>query len=199
MINNRWKKIERFKGIYLPTLPKIPILNKNTKVCLMGSCFADEIGYSLAANNINIGEVEFDKEMKVVKYPWGTFFSPVNIYNILEITKLLTYAESLWNQQFIPFINLNLLQTPNYLGIQHLSKNLKLEAIKKLEHYSKTSNYIKQDKAHSENIHSIITYLKKPVNNEKQGLIKFKKFNDMLDQKRKVQLADYVPNLAKQL
>tara|TARA_B100001971_G_C18117718_1_gene497739 strand:+ start:64 stop:1032 length:969 start_codon:yes stop_codon:yes gene_type:complete len=86
MINNRWKKIERFKGIYLPTLPKIPILNKNTKVCLMGSCFADEMGYSLAANNINIGEVEFDKEMKMVKYPWGTFFSPVNIYNILEIS-----------------------------------------------------------------------------------------------------------------
>ena len=58
---------------------------------------------------------------------------------------------------------------------------------------------IRRDKAHSENIYSIITYLKKPVNNEKQGLIKFKKFNDMLDQKRKVQLADYVPNLAKQL
>jgi len=142
-----------------------------------------------------------DKNLKLLlKTKHSISINPtVCIYNILEITKLLTYAESLWNQQFIPFINLNLLQTPNYLGIQHLSKNLKLEAIKKLEHYSKTSNYIKQDKAHSENIYSIITYLKKPVNNEKQGLIKFKKFNDMLDQKRKVQLADYVPNLAKQL
>ena len=43
-INNRWKKIQTTSGIYLPTLPKIDLINKNTKVCLMGSCFSDEMG-----------------------------------------------------------------------------------------------------------------------------------------------------------
>ena len=57
-INNIWKKIERNEGIYLPTLKKVPIISKNTKICLMGSCFADEIGWVLAENKINIGKVE---------------------------------------------------------------------------------------------------------------------------------------------
>ena len=85
MINNRWKKIEREKTIYLPSLNKNPIISKKTKVCLMGSCFADEMGWVLAENNINIGKVEYIKDMRHVIYPWGTFFSPRNMYDILDI------------------------------------------------------------------------------------------------------------------
>ena len=86
MINNRWKKVERSDKIYLPTLNKQPIITKNTKVCLMGSCFADEMGWVLAENNINIGEVEYTPSMRHVSYPWGTFFSPMSIADILEIS-----------------------------------------------------------------------------------------------------------------
>ena len=86
MINNRWKKIEREKNIYLPTLNKTPIISKKTRVCLMGSCFADEMGWVLAENNINIGKVEYLKEMRLVMYPWGTFFSPRNMFDILDIS-----------------------------------------------------------------------------------------------------------------
>ena len=86
MINNRWKKVERSDKIYLPTLSKQPIISKNTKVCLMGSCFADEMGWVLAENNINIGEVEYTPSMRHVSYPWGTFFSPMSIADILEIS-----------------------------------------------------------------------------------------------------------------
>jgi hypothetical protein len=85
-INNRWKKIERHNGIYLPTLNKIPIITKNTKVCLMGSCFADDMGWVLAENNINIGKVEYIPHMRIVSYPWGTFFSPMNIFDLVEIS-----------------------------------------------------------------------------------------------------------------
>tara|TARA_B110000259_G_C13986953_1_gene390852 strand:+ start:278 stop:1237 length:960 start_codon:yes stop_codon:yes gene_type:complete len=86
MINNRWKKVERSDKIYLPTLNKQPIITKNTKVCLMGSCFADEMGWVLAENNINIGEVEYTPSMRHVSYPWGTFFSPMSMADILEIS-----------------------------------------------------------------------------------------------------------------
>ena len=86
MINNRWKKIERHEGVYLPTLNKNPIISKNTKVCLMGSCFADEMGWVLAENNINIGKVDYVKELQHVSYPWGTFFTPMNMLNLIELT-----------------------------------------------------------------------------------------------------------------
>lgn len=85
-INNRWKKVENFNGVYLPTLPKVDLINKETKVCLMGSCFADEMGWVLRDEKIDIGEVEEQKEMKHVIYPWGTFFTPMNLSNILEIS-----------------------------------------------------------------------------------------------------------------
>ena len=85
MINNRWKRIQREKNIYLPSLNKNPIISKKTKVCLMGSCFADEMGWVLAENNINIGKVEYIKDMRHVIYPWGTFFSPRNMYDVLDI------------------------------------------------------------------------------------------------------------------
>jgi len=85
-INNRWKKVEKLNGIYLPTLPKIDLISKKTKVCLMGSCFADEMGWVLRNEKINIGEVEQNQEMEQVTYPWGTFFTPMNLSNILEIS-----------------------------------------------------------------------------------------------------------------
>ena len=83
-INNRWKKIQTTNGIYLPTLPKIDLINKNTKVCLMGSCFADEMGWVLKNENIDIGDVEYNNEMKHVSYPWGTFFTPMNLFDVLD-------------------------------------------------------------------------------------------------------------------
>ena len=83
-INNSWKKIQTTNGIYLPTLPKIDLINKNTKVCLMGSCFADEMGWVLKNENIDIGDVEYNNEMKHVSYPWGTFFTPMNLFDVLD-------------------------------------------------------------------------------------------------------------------
>ena len=50
-INNRWSKVERSKDIYLPSQIKIPLISRNTKVCLIGSCFADEMGWVLNEKN----------------------------------------------------------------------------------------------------------------------------------------------------
>ena len=85
-INNRWKLVEKSKELYLPTVPQHQLINNDTKLCLMGSCFADEIGWVLKENNINIGEVDYVKELRHVLYPWGTFFNPLNLLHILEHT-----------------------------------------------------------------------------------------------------------------
>ncbi|MDB4089700.1 GSCFA domain-containing protein [Gammaproteobacteria bacterium] len=85
-INNRWKLVEKSKELYLPTVPQHQLINNDTKLCLMGSCFADEIGWVLKENNINIGEVDYVEELRHVLYPWGTFFNPLNLLHILEHT-----------------------------------------------------------------------------------------------------------------
>lgn len=141
MINNRWKKIEREKNIYLPTLNKFPIISKNTKVCLMGSCFADEMGCVLAENNINIGKVEYLKEKRAVIYPWGTFFSPRNLHEILDIS---------FNENTENFFNENsFIRTPqdlirgHYQSLTQASKDDKYKLINLYVKASlKTNNYI---------------------------------------------------------
>lgn len=83
-INNRWIKISETKEVYLPTMTNIPLINSKSKVCLIGSCFADEIGWVLKENKIDIGEVGYVPERREVLYPWGTFFSPLNLLEIFE-------------------------------------------------------------------------------------------------------------------
>ena len=94
-LNNRWSKISRSKIVYLPTVDEYKILNKKSKVCSLGSCFADRISYELAKRNIDVGEInlfEEDKSNKHLTFPWGSFFNPLNFLNIinhiLEIKKI---------------------------------------------------------------------------------------------------------------
>lgn len=84
MINNRWSKVFRSDNLYLPTLNYTPIINKNSKLCLMGSCFADEIGWQLHSRGLDIGKVTFNNELKQALYPWGTFFNTSNLFEILS-------------------------------------------------------------------------------------------------------------------
>ena len=78
------RDIQQVEGVYIPTLPKIDLINEHTKVCLMGSCFADDMGWVLKNENIDIGNVEYNNEMKNVIYPWGTFFTPMNLFDVLD-------------------------------------------------------------------------------------------------------------------
>ena len=149
MINNRWKKIERSDKIYLPTLKKQPIISKNTKVCLMGSCFADEMGWVLAENNINIGEVDFTPSMRHVSYPWGTFFSPMSIADIMEIS-LNQKAEEFFDEKTFIRVPSNL-EGSHYEKSNQLSKsddfkliNLFFKARSNTKDYNIAKNLIKQ-------------------------------------------------------
>ena len=118
-INNRWKKIEKLDGIYLPSLKKFPIITKKSKVCLVGSCFADDMGWVLAENKIDIGEVNYIPDKKIVGYPWGTFFSPMNIYDLMEIALNQKSSEFFDDNTFI--------RVPSILKGNHFEKTSQLE------------------------------------------------------------------------
>ena len=62
-----------FKDVYLPSVKEFKILNNNSKICSLGSCFADRIGWELNERKINIGKVEIIKDKKHVTFPWGSF------------------------------------------------------------------------------------------------------------------------------
>ena len=72
-VNNRWSKVHKNEKIYLPTQQPIKIIDKNTQICSMGSCFADEVGWTLLSNNFNIGNVEVNNK-KNTSYIHGELF-----------------------------------------------------------------------------------------------------------------------------
>ncbi len=82
--NILWKNIEKHDGVKLPQLPEKPLITKNSKVCAMGSCFADEMGWCLRDHGINIGDHGQVEELKHLLYQWGTFFDPKNLYDCLD-------------------------------------------------------------------------------------------------------------------
>lgn len=120
-INNRWSKVFKKDSIYQPTMETNGIISKDTQICSMGSCFADEIGWVLLQNKLNIGDVEVNNDLKHVLYPWGTFFNSSNLKEIIFHTlekKKIDFNET------------------SFLKVSpHLSGN----------HFLSKTNYIKED------------------------------------------------------
>ena len=77
-LNKIWRKIEKNKDITLPTLKENKIITTKSKVCAMGSCFADEMGWALKERGVNIGNHGEVESLNHVLYRWGTFFNPKN-------------------------------------------------------------------------------------------------------------------------
>lgn len=82
--NILWRNIANQKECVLPGMPKKPFITKNSKVCAMGSCFADEMGWCLREHGIDIGDHGEVKALKHLLYQWGTFFDPKNLYDCLD-------------------------------------------------------------------------------------------------------------------
>jgi len=83
-LNKIWRKIEKNKDITLPTLKENKIITTKSKVCAMGSCFADEMGWALKERGVNIGNHGEVEDLNHVLYRWGTFFNPKNLEDCLE-------------------------------------------------------------------------------------------------------------------
>jgi hypothetical protein len=97
-LNKLWRKIEKTEGVMLPTLHKTPIITKTSKVCAMGSCFADEMGWCLREHGVNIGDHGEVADLRHMLYRWGTFFNPKNMADCLD--RLITNAWEVEDRHF---------------------------------------------------------------------------------------------------
>jgi hypothetical protein len=84
--NKIWRKTPQYDSCLPPILPKEKFITAKSKVCAMGSCFADEMGWWLRSKGINVGSHDEVKELQHLLYRWGTFFNPKNLSDCLEKT-----------------------------------------------------------------------------------------------------------------
>jgi len=130
-------------------------------------------------------------------------FSPVvQIYNILNITELLDYAEEITKfsgrRIDISFLMNNY---PKCLDIRNLPKHVRVESQKRLRDWLNTSKYFKDDERNIATVEGIIKALEDDNVNadaEKQMQI-FKEYTELLDSKRDQSFKDSIPDLWRML
>ena len=130
-------------------------------------------------------------------------FSPVvQIYNILNITELLDYAEEITKfsgrRIDISFLMNNY---PKCLDIRNLPKHVRVEGQKRLKDWLNTSKYFKDDERNIATVEGIIKALEDDNVNadaEKQMQI-FKEYTELLDNKRDQSFKDSIPDLWRML
>ncbi len=84
--NKMWRNTPKYDVCLPPRLPVEKILNKSSKVCAMGSCFADEMGWWLRSHGVNVGDHGEVEDLQHLLYRWGTFFNPKNLSDCLDKT-----------------------------------------------------------------------------------------------------------------
>tara|TARA_B100000963_G_scaffold361834_1_gene400131 strand:+ start:3803 stop:5134 length:1332 start_codon:yes stop_codon:yes gene_type:complete len=126
-------------------------------------------------------------------------FSPVvQIYNILNITQLLDYAEEITKfsgrRIDISFLMNNY---PKCLDIRNLPKHIRVEGQKRLRDWLNTSKYFVDDERNIATVEGIIKALEDDNVNadaDKQMQI-FKEYTELLDSKRNQSFKDSIPDL----
>jgi MoaA/NifB/PqqE/SkfB family radical SAM enzyme len=126
-------------------------------------------------------------------------FSPVvQIYNILNITDLLDYAEEITNASGrridISFLMNNY---PKCLDIRNLPKNIRDEAKTRLHNWLNTSTYFADDERNKQTVLGIINALGDDQVNEdaEQQMEIFKQYTELLDNKRDQSIIKSLPDL----
>jgi hypothetical protein len=130
-------------------------------------------------------------------------FSPVvQIYNILDITDLIDYAERIHTEtgrriEFSFLLN----NYPRCLDIRNLPKDIRQEAIKRLETWLSTSKYFAEDERNLATLQGIINALgDDQVNDDAEEQMQlFKQYTELLDEKRNQSLEQSAPDLYRML
>lgn len=130
-------------------------------------------------------------------------FSPViQIYNIFDITKLFDYAEEITNFSGRRIdISCLLNNYPKCLDMRNLPKDIRDEAIKRLEDWLASSKYFVDDERNLATVQGIIKALGDDEVNEdaEQQMALFKEYTELLDKKRNQSLGDTAPDLYRML
>lgn len=125
-------------------------------------------------------------------------FSPVvQIYNILNITDLIDYAELIQKETGRRIdISFLLNNYPKCLDIRNLPQNIRDVAIEKLETWSATSTYFAEDERNKQTVLGLIKALKENYNEDsKEQMQIFKEYTQLLDSKRDQSLKESLPQL----
>ena len=125
-------------------------------------------------------------------------FSPVlQVYNVLNITDLLDYMESLeieYNREI--YLSLLICYYPVSLDFRILPDNVRVEAIKRLEAWMKTSTVLMKREESVQTLDALIKGLKERRHDDwKKELRTFKKFTKLLDKTRKESFKESIPDL----
>jgi MoaA/NifB/PqqE/SkfB family radical SAM enzyme len=127
-------------------------------------------------------------------------FSPViQIYNILDITKLLDYCESL-EQEYNREIHLTFLicDYPRSLDFRNLPDNVRNVAVERLESWIPTSKVLVKRESNLQAINALIRALKENRHDDwEQQLTIFKKYTSILDRQRNESMSSAIPELWK--
>jgi MoaA/NifB/PqqE/SkfB family radical SAM enzyme len=125
-------------------------------------------------------------------------FSPViQIYNILDITKLLDYCESL-EQEYNREIHLTFLicDYPRSLDFRNLPDSVRNVAVERLEAWIPTSKILVKRESNLQAINALIRALKENRHEDwEQQLGIFKKYTQLLDRQRNESMSSAIPEL----
>ena len=126
-------------------------------------------------------------------------FSPVvQIYNILDITKLLDYAEEITNESGRRIdISFLLNNYPKCLDIRNLPKGIRVEAQLTLHEWLQNSTYFDDDERNRQSVLGLINALDdKNVNEDAEHQMQvFRKYTELLDNKRNQSIEKQLPKL----
>ena len=132
----------------------------------------------------------------------NVLFSPVvQIYNILDVTDLIDYAERIQKETGRRIdISFLLNNYPKCLDIRNLPQHVRDAAIKHLETWSATSTYFAEDERNKQTVLGLIKALKENYNEDSEQQMQiFKEYTELLDKKRNQSMADSLPDLYKLL
>jgi sulfatase maturation enzyme AslB (radical SAM superfamily) len=126
-------------------------------------------------------------------------FSPVvQIYNILNITDLIDYAEQITNTSGRRIdISFLLNNYPKCLDIRNLPKHVRIEAQQRLTTWLNTSKYFADDERNYQSVLGLINSLSdEHVNADASEQMEiFKQYTDLLDNKRNQRIESSLPDL----
>ena len=172
---------------------------KSVLMCISVDAYAEENEYIRGASHWS--RVEKNLRTYCASDVVGTvLFSPViQIYNVLTITKLLDFIESLeieyGREVFVTFL---ICDYPTSLDFRNCPEQVREVAAGRLEQWLKTSKVLANRPENVQSINATIKALKENrKDNWRQELITFGKYTDMLDKQRDESMQEALPELHK--
>jgi len=170
---------------------------KSVLMCISVDAYGSLNEYIRGASHWNTVDknVRLYCESKVVG---NLLFSPViQVYNILNITELLDYAESL-ELEYGREIHVTFLinDYPRSLDFRILPDSVRIKAIDKLEAWIPTSKVLTKRENNMQAIQATINALKENRHDDWEEQLKiFHRYTDLLDLKRKQSMSESIPEL----